>query len=69
MNLPHTDRPLFALALRIGGIAMISTMFMLAKLVGQSGVALPEMMFWRQLVPVIVLFEMWTASVFAMLTM
>lgn len=44
----HVERPQLALILRIGGIALISTMFMLVKYAGQSGIALPEIMFWRQ---------------------
>jgi drug/metabolite transporter (DMT)-like permease len=31
-------------------MALIATMFMLVKLLGQRGVALPELMFWRQFV-------------------
>jgi drug/metabolite transporter (DMT)-like permease len=46
----HAEHPLLALVLRIAGIALISTMFMLVKYVGESGVALPEIMFWRQAV-------------------
>lgn len=51
----RTDRPLYALALRLAGIALIATMFLLVKLAGESGVALPEVMFWRQAVTVPVL--------------
>lgn len=54
--MPLTDRPLYALALRLAGIALIATMFMLVKLAGESGVALPEVMFWRQAVTLPVLF-------------
>lgn len=50
-----TDRPLYALALRLGGIALIAAMFLLVKLAGESGVALPEVMFWRQVVTLPVL--------------
>lgn len=46
--MPHTERPLYALILRLAGMALIATMFMLVKLAGESGVALPEIMFWRQ---------------------
>jgi len=31
-------------------MAMIATMFMLVKYLGQQGIALPELMFWRQVV-------------------
>lgn len=44
----HSDRPLYALFLRIVAIAFISTMFMLVKLLGERGVSTPEIMFWRQ---------------------
>jgi drug/metabolite transporter (DMT)-like permease len=44
----HRDRPLFAIALRLAAMVMLSTMFMLIKLAGQRGVSVPEMVFWRQ---------------------
>lgn len=43
-----TERPLYALALRLAGIALIATLYMLVKVAGETGVALPEIMFWRQ---------------------
>jgi len=46
---PH-HRPRLALLLRTGSALLIATMFMLGKLAGQHGVALPEIMFWRQFV-------------------
>jgi drug/metabolite transporter (DMT)-like permease len=49
------DRPLYALALRLAGVALIATLFLLVKLAGESGVALPEVMFWRQAVTLPVL--------------
>lgn len=42
------DRPMVAIALRVAAMLMLSTMFMLAKIVGERGVALPELIFWRQ---------------------
>jgi len=45
---PHADRPLLALSLRLAGIALIATLYMLVKVAGESGIALPEIMFWRQ---------------------
>jgi len=48
----HPQRPLFALGLRIAGAASFATMFMGIKLVGQHGVSLPEIMFWRQFVTI-----------------
>lgn len=44
----HAERPLHALALRLAGIALIAALYLLVKLAGESGVALPEIMFWRQ---------------------
>lgn len=51
-----TDRPMLAIVLRLGAMMMLATMFMLAKLAGEAGVSLPELVFWRQAlaVPVIV---------------
>lgn len=50
MNLP--DRPFFALGLRIVSAFLFATLLMLVKYAGESGVALPEIMFWRQAVSV-----------------
>ena len=48
---PHSHhRPILALALRLAAALAISTLFMLVKLAARSGVALPEIMFWRQAV-------------------
>ncbi len=54
----HPERPLFALALRIGGALSFATMALLIKLAGESGVSLPEIMFWRQFltIPLILCF-------------
>ncbi len=46
--LPHTDRRLFALGLRLLSVACFSTMSMMVKLASESGLRLPEIMFWRQ---------------------
>jgi drug/metabolite transporter (DMT)-like permease len=43
-----SERPLLAIALRTAAMACIATMFMLAKVAGERGIALPEIMFWRQ---------------------
>jgi drug/metabolite transporter (DMT)-like permease len=49
------DRPLLGLLLRAGAMLLLSTMFMLVKLAGDSGIAPPEVMFWRQAVSIPVL--------------
>jgi drug/metabolite transporter (DMT)-like permease len=59
--MPHIERPLYALALRLAGVALIATLFMLVKLAGESGVALPEIMFWRQAMSVPMLLA-WLAT-------
>jgi len=45
---PH--RPFFALGLRILSALFFATLLMLVKLAGESGVKLPEIMFWLQAV-------------------
>jgi drug/metabolite transporter (DMT)-like permease len=47
---PAHHRPFLALALRLAAALALSTLFMLVKLAARSGVALPEIMFWRQAV-------------------
>lgn len=53
MNQPH--RPILALGLRLGSALLFATLLMLVKYAGDSGVALPEIMFWRQAVSVPIL--------------
>ena len=48
----HPQRPVFALLLRTGGALSFATMMLLIKLTGESGVSLPEIMFWRQFLTV-----------------
>ena len=45
---PRSDRRLFALGLRLFAISCLATMSMLVKLASETGIALPELMFWRQ---------------------
>lgn len=59
--MPHIERPLYALFLRLAGIALIATLFLLVKVAGESGVALPEIMFWRQAVSIPLLLA-WLAA-------
>jgi drug/metabolite transporter (DMT)-like permease len=51
----HPQRPILALGLRICAAVMFATLLMLVKYAGESGVALPEIMFWRQAVTIPVL--------------
>ncbi|HUD29367.1 MAG TPA: DMT family transporter [Novosphingobium sp.] len=44
----RAERPMLAIALRVGAMLMLSTMFMLVKGAGEAGVSLPELVFWRQ---------------------
>lgn len=43
---------MLALGLRIAAAMLFATLLMLVKHAGESGVALPEIMFWRQAVPI-----------------
>ncbi|WP_241255187.1 DMT family transporter [Altererythrobacter sp. BO-6] len=51
------QRPLYALLLRLAAAATLSLMLALVKLASESGLALPEILFWRQLptIPMILL--------------
>lgn len=51
------QRPLYALLLRLAAAASLSLMLALVKLASESGLALPEILFWRQLptIPMILL--------------
>lgn len=44
------QRPLLALSLRLLATIALATLYMMVKLLHQQGVALPEIMFWRQAV-------------------
>ena len=41
-------RPLLAIMLRLAAAMLIAAMLALVKLAGEAGVALPEILFWRQ---------------------
>lgn len=51
------QRPLYALLLRLAAAATLSLMLALVKLASEGGLALPEILFWRQLptIPMILL--------------
>jgi hypothetical protein len=49
------QRPMYALGLRLAAMAVISVMLLMVKLAGEQGVWLPETLFWRQLIPGLVL--------------
>lgn len=52
---PVVQRPMYALALRLAAMTVISVMLLLVKLTGEHGIGLPETLFWRQLIPGVVL--------------
>ncbi|HSM54022.1 MAG TPA: DMT family transporter [Erythrobacter sp.] len=58
MSPPSRQRPLLALLIRLAAAATLSLMMALVKLASESGLALPEILFWRQLptIPLILLF-------------
>lgn len=49
------QKPLFALVLRLGAALVLSLMLVFVKLLGESGVHLAEILFWRQAVTIPVL--------------
>lgn len=59
--MPSHDRPMLALALRLVATVLFSIMLMLVKLSGEHGIALPEALFWRQLLPALAIFA-WLAA-------
>jgi drug/metabolite transporter (DMT)-like permease len=54
------QKPLYALGLRLLAVMVLSTLVMLVKYTAASGVAFPEILFWRQ-VPSAVLIFAWLA--------
>lgn len=54
-------QPMLALALRAVASFLIATLFMLVKLAGQRGVALPELLFWLQFISLPILLA-WFAA-------
>jgi drug/metabolite transporter (DMT)-like permease len=54
--MPALQRPMYALALRLLAMAVISVMLLLVKLTGEHGIWLPETLFWRQFLPGLALF-------------
>ena len=52
---------MLALALRLGAALLVSTLYASVKLAGRMGVALPEIMFWRQVVSLPML-GLWLAA-------
>lgn len=64
MTLAPQQRPILALALRLGAAFMISLLVALVKLAQESGVSLPEILFWRQMptVPMLLIWFAWTGQ-------
>lgn len=50
------QRPLYALGLRLLATLFLSSLVMVVKVTAQSGVAFPEILFWRQLPTVLLIF-------------
>lgn len=51
-----TERPAFAIGLRLASVVVLSLMWALAKLLGERGVHLVELLFYRQLVAIPVVY-------------
>lgn len=56
-----THRPFLAMGLRLAAVAVLSTLTMTVKYAVESGVAFPEVLFWRQLLTVPILLT-WLAA-------
>jgi drug/metabolite transporter (DMT)-like permease len=55
-----THRPIFAMGLRLCAAAVLATLAMAVKYTVEAGVAFPEVLFWRQIITVPILFA-WLA--------
>ncbi len=53
---PPVQQPMLALGLRLLAIAVLSTLVMLVKYTAGTGVRLPEILFWRQVPSVLLIF-------------
>ena len=53
---PPVQQPMLALGLRLMAVAVLSTLMMLVKYTAGTGVRLPEIMFWRQVPSVFLIF-------------
>lgn len=60
-----TNRPLLAMGLRLGAVAVLATLTMTVKYTVDSGVAFPEVLFWRQMatVPILLAWLAWRSEV------
>ncbi len=60
-----TQKPLLALGLRLSAVAVLATLLMLVKYTAQSGVALAEILFWRQalIIPIVLAWLGWRRQV------
>ncbi len=57
----QSRRPLLAILLRLGAMVLFATLMMVVKYIGEAGIAVPEMIFWRQAVPTVLLLT-WFAA-------
>ncbi|HEU4821667.1 MAG TPA: DMT family transporter [Qipengyuania sp.] len=59
------NRPLLAMALRLGAVAVLATLTMTVKYTVDSGVAFAEVLFWRQVatVPILLAWLAWRSEV------
>jgi drug/metabolite transporter (DMT)-like permease len=58
---PAAQRPILALGLRTLSALLLATLLLLVKTSGEDGIPLPEALFWRQLIPGVLIFG-WLAS-------
>lgn len=58
---PPRQRPIFALVLRLMAMVVLSTLLMLVKYTAETGVAFPEILFWRS-APTMPILLLWLAA-------
>jgi drug/metabolite transporter (DMT)-like permease len=51
-RVPVTERPLLAIAIRIGATLCVASLMALVKLASARGISLPELLFWRQAITI-----------------
>jgi drug/metabolite transporter (DMT)-like permease len=59
---PRTERPFLAILIRIAATMCVATLMALVKLASAKGIALPELLFWRQALTIPVMLAILGAS-------
>ncbi len=60
--MPTVERPLLAISIRIAATICVATLMALVKLASAKGIALPELLFWRQAMTIPVMLAVLAAT-------